>query len=189
VKTIRSHALLVLAATALVALLGSQLMLHAEAQQVAAAFAVPPHVAPPAAPEQPIAYSHRTHLALGLDCEACHTNPAASAAVGLPSAATCMGCHANIATTAPAIQNLARLAAAGTPIEWARVYQGLPGVTWSHAPHRAAGVECTTCHGDVAAADAMAVTTAVTAMATCIGCHEAHGASVTCETCHAWPTP
>jgi hypothetical protein len=164
------------------------LTLSVQAQQAVALAQVPDNVAPHPAPEQPVPYSHKTHLALGVACEACHSNPAIDAEMGLPSAATCMGCHNAIATETAAVRELSRLAAASEPVAWARVYQVLPGVTWSHAPHRAAGLACSSCHGDVAALDAMAMTTSVTAMASCISCHEAHEASTECATCHAWPS-
>ncbi|MEN8198204.1 MAG: cytochrome c3 family protein, partial [Pseudomonadota bacterium] len=60
-------------------------------------------------------------------------------------------------------------------------------VNWRHAHHLSAGIACTNCHGDVASLDVMAKTTTVTAMATCIGCHQASAAPATCVACHSWP--
>jgi hypothetical protein len=48
-------------------------------------------------------------------------------------------------------------------------------------------MQCVMCHGNVAQLDAMAQTTSVVAMASCIGCHQAHNAGTACATCHAWP--
>jgi hypothetical protein len=36
---------------------------------------VPDNPSPHPAPEQPLPYSHKQHLAFGLECKACHANP------------------------------------------------------------------------------------------------------------------
>jgi hypothetical protein len=159
----------------------------ASAQTSAAVLAVPANVAPHPPPAQPIPYSHRTHVALGLQCETCHTQPDRGPEMGFPATEICMGCHVSIAADRPAIRSLADFASSATAIPWARVYRVLPGVTWSHDAHLTAGIACGACHGDVASADTTAMTTSVTAMASCIGCHQSHGASDSCATCHAWP--
>lgn len=180
---IRSAPSIAIAICAIIAWLG----ISASAQQDPVAQEVPPNVAAHPAPEQPIPYSHRTHLALGLACETCHAGGQSTAQMGFPDTAICMSCHSAIAADRPPIQRLAQLAAAGETIPWARVYEVLPGVTWSHQPHLAAGVACGACHGRVSELDAMQMTTSVTAMASCLGCHETRAASTACATCHAWP--
>lgn len=186
-KRTRSTAGLLAAIVSLPGAILFWLTLSAHAQQVARAPVVPDNVAAEAPPAQPIPFNHRAHLALEITCEGCHTNAASSRDRGLPAAATCMACHGTIATEAPAIRELAAHAASNTPVAWRRVYEVLPGVTWSHGPHLEAGVECTTCHGSVAELEIMRATTGVTAMASCIGCHESHSASTACTVCHAWP--
>src|SRR5262245_56852145 len=81
---------------------------------------VPAYIPPP--PEQPLPYSHRQHLALGVTCATCHSMPAPGHAATLPATATCMSCHARVKTESPAIQQLAKADAAGEPILWKRVY-------------------------------------------------------------------
>ena len=162
--------------------------LSAQAQQVAQAPVLPANVARGPAPTQPIPFSHSVHIALELGCESCHTNPIASRERGLPETATCMACHSTIAAEAPAIRTLAGHAAANTPVPWQRVYELLPGVTWGHGPHLEAGIDCASCHGNVAELEIMRVTTSVTAMASCISCHQEQNASSDCTVCHAWPT-
>ncbi len=157
--------------------------------QQAAAPDVPANIAPHPAPEQPLPFSHQLHVGMGLDCKTCHTNPAPGRQMTFPATATCMGCHSVIATDHPAIQKLAGYASADQPIPWVRVYKVLPGVTWTHRKHLEAGLQCTSCHGLVGDLPAMAQLTAVTAMASCIGCHQARHASTQCATCHAWPDP
>jgi hypothetical protein len=159
------------------------------AQQSPTAQEVPDDYARHAAPEQPIPYSHRTHLALGLACESCHTGGQTTAQMGFPDNAICMSCHTAVAADRPSIRTLAELTAAGEQVPWVRVYEVLDGVSWSHQPHLAAGVACGACHGQVAQLDQMSMTTAVTAMASCIGCHESRAANTACVTCHSWPGP
>jgi len=163
--------------------------LTVRAQQGPVAQEVPDNYAEHPAPQQPIPYSHRTHIALGLSCDTCHTGGRTAAQMGIPDAATCMSCHGAIATDRPSIQRLAAFAASAEAIPWVRVYQVLPGVTWSHQGHLAAGIACGACHGRVAELDDMAMTTSVTAMASCISCHESRAADTACATCHSWPTP
>src|SRR5512140_2838564 len=75
------------------------------------------------APQQPVPYSHRTHLALGLECASCHSNPDPGESMGFPPASTCMTCHQAIKADSPHIQKLATAARDDTPLPWARVYR------------------------------------------------------------------
>src|SRR2546423_9721637 len=78
------------------------------AQQLApAAPAVQANHAPHPAPEQPLPFSHKIHISIGLECQSCHTNPAPGNQMGFPDASTCMNCHATIGTDRPAIRKLA----------------------------------------------------------------------------------
>src|SRR6516225_8187586 len=49
--------------------------------------------ATPAMADQPVAYSHKQHMALGLQCLDCHISADISAAAGIPSVRKCMLCH------------------------------------------------------------------------------------------------
>jgi hypothetical protein len=149
---------------------------------------VPSNVAPHPAPAQPIPYTHKTHLALELKCQACHVNPDPGNLMTFPATTKCMQCHVDVAKDRAPIQKLAGYAKSGEPIPWVRVYRLTPGVNWSHRRHLQAGVQCATCHGQVAQLDAMSETTAITSMATCISCHEANRAPTVCKTCHSWPS-
>ena len=149
---------------------------------------VPENYAPHPAPAQPLPYSHKRHLALGLQCKMCHANPDPGKLMTFPETSTCMGCHAGVAKDKPAIRQLADFAKSAKPIPWVRVYAITTGVTWTHRKHVDAGVKCETCHGPVAQMDAMSMTTSVTSMGVCIGCHEQNKAATTCQTCHIWPS-
>jgi hypothetical protein len=159
-----------------------------QAQKPAPAMpAVRANLAPHPAPEQPLPYSHKTHVGMGLPCQLCHTNPAPGEQMTFPATSICMNCHATMVTDRPAIKALAEYANSKQPVPWVRVYKVLPGVTWTHRKHLEAGVQCETCHGSVDKLEAMSETTAVTGMASCISCHQARGASAACSACHAWP--
>ena len=141
----------------------------------------------PAAPEQPIPYSHKKHVAMGLECQMCHSGPDPGSQMTFPPTTTCMTCHASVATNKPAIQKLTEFAKSGQPIPWVRVYKVLPGVNWTHRKHLEAGVHCETCHGEVAQMDRMSEVTSVTTMYVCLNCHQKSNAKTTCEACHSWP--
>ena len=161
--------------------------LPAARQVPAAKQEVPDNIAPHSPPAQPLPYSHKTHVALGLECRRCHTNPDPGIQMTFPATTICMTCHSTIAKDKPAIVKLAEFARSSQPIPWQRVYQVTPGVTWTHRKHLAAGMQCVMCHGQVAQVDAMAENTSVTSMASCISCHQSHKVSTACQICHAWP--
>jgi hypothetical protein len=148
---------------------------------------VPENLAEHLPPVQPIPYSHKTHLALGLDCKTCHTNPDPGRLMTFPATSTCMSCHAAVAKSKPAIQKLTAFAKSQQEVPWVRVYTVLPGVNWTHRKHLDAGMKCETCHGQVAQMEAMSEAMSVTTMGVCISCHKANNAPTVCQTCHAWP--
>ena len=123
----------------------------------------------PPAVSQPIPYSHKTHLAVGLKCQQCHPNPDPGAAMTIPAAAKCRECHSTIADE---------------PIPWVRVYTVPKWVLWNHRTHLKAGATCEQCHGDVAQMDVIVKATNVTKMAGCLDCHRAKHATSSCNSCH-----
>src|SRR5678816_2416526 len=68
----------------------------------------PPEQPPP--PPQPIPYSHKTHLALGLSCGSCHKNADPGEFMGFPAEGFCMGCHRVTKADSPHIEKLAAAA-------------------------------------------------------------------------------
>lgn len=135
-------------------------------------------------PAQPIPYSHKKHLAFGLECKKCHTNPEPGKLMTYPPTSTCMECHVTIAKDKPSIQKLAEFAKTKQTVPWVRVYTVLPGVAWNHRAHLGAGVKCETCHGQVREMEAMSEVTSVTTMYSCLHCHEMNQAKTACDTCH-----
>src|SRR5213594_3504322 len=101
--------------------------------------------------QQPIAYSHKQHIALGLQCLDCHSSADTGAAATIPSVRKCMLCHAKVASGKPEIKKLAAYAGSKREIPWQRVYS-LPRealVKFQHAAHVRAKTDCAICHGDM----------------------------------------
>lgn len=139
----------------------------------------------PAGPVQPIPYSHKQHLALGLQCRTCHVNPDAGKLMTFPPTAFCMGCHQTVAADRASIRKLAEFAASGNPIPWVRVYQVPEYVFWQHGSHLEANVACAECHGPVAERDVIALETNVVRMLGCVTCHDKRQVFTDCGACHA----
>ncbi len=141
-----------------------------------------------AAPDQPIAYSHQTHVEAGLQCLFCHSSALRSDIAGIPSVQKCMGCHTIIATDNEAVQVLTSFWERGEPIPWTRVNKQPDFVFFSHQAHLRAGENCETCHGDVGR---MTVTHPVLKMdmGWCLDCHLKQDENkvprlTDCLTCH-----
>jgi c(7)-type cytochrome triheme protein len=133
--------------------------------------------------QQPIPYSHKTHVALGLKCASCHKNPDPGEAMGFPAESFCMSCHRAIKADSPHIQKLATAAKEKQPIPWVRVYRLPSFVYFSHRVHTQAGAACDKCHGPVQ--ERSVITKEVpNNMKFCMACHEASKARNNCDTCH-----
>ena len=136
-------------------------------------------------PVQPIAFTHKVHLANGLNCTVCHVGVDKGPDARIPSVNFCMTCHQVIATGKPEIQKVAAYLKRGEDIPWQRVYDYPPSahVKFNHAPHIRAGVDCATCHGDMRQRT-VAVRTVNMTMGFCVNCHKLKKASIDCTTCH-----
>jgi hypothetical protein len=136
------------------------------------------------APPQPIPFSHKKHVALGVKCLDCHPIRQPGFAAGFPKEATCMGCHLTMKTDSPSIQKLAEFNKAKKPVPWVKVYR-VPDYVWfSHeVHHREAKLECAECHGPVAQRDVIAKEKS-TSMNACMDCHRQKNASNECDVCH-----
>ncbi len=133
--------------------------------------------------EQPIPYSHKKHLAMGLKCNSCHKNTDPGESMGLPGESFCMSCHQAVKTGSPHIQTLAAAAREKKPIPWVRVYQIPAFVYFSHRVHTKAGTTCESCHGPVRERDVITKEVELS-MRTCMACHSERKARNECTTCH-----
>ncbi len=131
--------------------------------------------------DQPIPYSHKAHLKMGLKCNECHTMPGKGELATYPTESKCMTCHVAVKKESPHIQLLAEYARKKAPVPWVQVYK-LPEFVWfSHKAHAAA--DCARCHGPVAERDVITKEKAIT-MVACMACHDEHKAPNECNLCH-----
>ena len=133
--------------------------------------------------QQPVPYSHKTHLALGLKCDSCHKNADPGESMGFPAESFCMGCHQAVKADSPHIEKVAAAAKEKKPIPWVRVYQVPTYVYFSHRVHTAAGGTCDACHGPVRERD-LITREVLHNMRSCMACHAATKARNDCKACH-----
>ncbi len=135
-------------------------------------------------PLQPLPFSHKLHAGEnGIPCLYCHRTAAKAPIASIPAVAECRACHLYIAKDAPAIKKLMGFWESREPIPWVRVYTLPDFVYFPHMMHIRAGVDCTTCHGKVAAMERITRKTKLE-MGWCLNCHRQHKASIDCWTCH-----
>lgn len=123
------------------------------------------------APDQPVPFSHKHHVADdGIDCRYCHTSVETSAFAGLPPTETCMSCHSQIWTNAEMLEPVRASLRTGKSIEWIRVHDLPDFVYFNHSIHVNKGIGCSTCHGRV---DKMPLMYKVNTlyMQWCVNCH------------------
>lgn len=138
--------------------------------------------------DQPVTYSHRVHVGAGIQCLYCHSEANRAPIASIPSVQKCVGCHQAIATNKETVQEVLAYWERGEPIPWQRVNKQPDFVYFSHRPHVNAGLNCETCHGDVAQMDTV-VPTVEMHMGWCLQCHESQPPEkvarlVDCVTCH-----
>ncbi len=145
-----------------VAGLGIMLYLHARS-------AATWNVGEPAA--QPIPFRHDLHAGtLGVACGYCHTTADRAAFAGMPSAQTCMTCHAQVWAGASVLQPLRTSLELNQPIVWTSVHRLPDYVYFNHAAHVSKGVACATCHGDMTRMPKV-VRVNTLSMGWCLDCH------------------
>src|SRR4051812_20460335 len=87
--------------------------------------------------DQPFPFSHKSHAGdLKQQCVVCHVNPDPGKIEGVPTAATCMQCHATSkSSNAAAFRKLATYAKSNRPIPWVRIYSVPEFVIFNHRAH------------------------------------------------------
>ena len=142
------------------------------------------HEASPPSAVNEVAFDHTIHAGTyGIPCLDCHVYADKSPVAGLPSGRKCMGCHKFVAKESPAIVKLAERVAAGTSLEWQRVFSLPDFIYFSHRMHVRAKVACAECHGDMAAHKTIVQDRPFT-MGRCLECHRERDATRDCLSCH-----
>lgn len=138
------------------------------------------------APDQPIAFSHETHVGkLNLECLFCHETADKSYFAGVPAVEKCMNCHVAVKTDNPEVQKIHAYWNDKEPIPWNRVHRIRirNHVYFSHERHVKKDIDCAECHGDLAAMPKVRAVRSLK-MGFCVSCHEANEASTDCLLCH-----
>jgi len=138
---------------------------------------------PLAVAPQPINYSHKKHIALGMQCLDCHKGATEKDQAGLPGTEQCMVCHRTIKPESAEIKKLAEINKRRGKLGWVRVYKVPDFVFFSHASHAKANEQCVTCHGQVQERDILAKEVS-TSMVACMNCHAQRKVSNECVLCH-----
>ena len=137
--------------------------------------------------EQPIAFSHIAHSENDISCTRCHQGAETQDEAGLPPISSCASCHRRGAIPDhPEVLKFMEKLEERQPLIWRKV-NVLPSsamVHFRHKPHARAGVDCSTCHGDVSQMGLAQKEIDTANMGWCVSCHRENEASVDCLTCH-----
>jgi hypothetical protein len=141
-------------------------------------------------PDQPIAFPHRAHVAIGASCLYCHAGAATGPDAGLPSTEKCWGCHQQVPKQSAELDKLVNYVKTGQQIPWVPVAIQPDFVHFNHQPHIAKGINCETCHGPVSTMT-VAEPQARQNMGWCLECHKQNSPDQAtwirlsdCATCH-----
>ena len=125
-------------------------------------------------PIQPINFSHKLHAGDNkIDCMYCHSSADKSKVASVPSAQTCMNCHTKVLPDSPEVQKVVAALENDKPIEWVKVNDLPDHVVFNHSRHVTAGINCASCHGDVATMEKITQFSSFS-MGSCISCHRDH---------------
>ncbi len=123
------------------------------------------------APDQPIPFSHKIHAGdFKMDCLYCHGSAEKGPHAGIPPMNVCTGCHSVVALDKDNIKILNKMYNDGQTVQWQRIHRLPDHVYFSHKWHLRAGVECSECHGDVAAMPLISQVKRLE-MGDCLDCH------------------
>jgi hypothetical protein len=136
------------------------------------------------APAQPIAFNHKLHVDMKMECTDCHQLALSSRHAGLPTANLCMACHRSIKAKSPEVQKILQYKTDHQSIPWVRLYQLPSFVYYNHERHvRAGGLPCKICHM-ATGTEAVTVAYRTFTMGFCMDCHKERKVSNDCSTCH-----
>jgi Cytochrome c7 and related cytochrome c len=150
---------------------------------------------------QPIAFPHDIHAGSergqsNMDCQFCHYSAERSVDAGIPSVATCWGCHQAVPGTnnPEEVAKIRGYMDRNEPIPWKRIYKIADHAHFPHMRHINAGLQCQQCHGEVQEQKVITERDPVWGganMGWCVECHRQtdpetgkQQASTDCAVCH-----
>jgi hypothetical protein len=140
-------------------------------------------------PEQPIKFSHITHVQKNrMECQYCHWSVGKASYAAIPEVDTCMGCHGALVAGSTEeskneIKKIKEYYEKGQPIPWVKVHVMPDYLKFNHKRHVSAGVSCQSCHGQIPEMEKVERVSSMK-MGWCISCHRQQGASIDCLVCH-----
>lgn len=161
----------------------------------------PPERARGFRPEQPIKFSHVTHVQKNkIECQFCHWSVAKSPYAAIPEVETCVGCHkvieipgadpiaagvtgAGDKAKEEEIKKIHQYFLKKEPIPWKKVHVTPDYVKFNHKRHVKAGVGCQECHGQIPEMEVVERVSSMK-MGWCVSCHRDQGTSIDCYACH-----
>jgi hypothetical protein len=148
----------------------------------------PPQRARGYKPEQPIKFSHVTHVqANKMECTFCHYSVNKAAFAAVPPVETCWGCHQLVKGQTEEqqkeIKKLEEYVTKGEQIPWQKVHVFPDHAHFNHKRHVKAGVTCQECHGQVPNMEVVERTSSMK-MGWCVECHRQRSTSIDCYSCH-----
>jgi hypothetical protein len=142
-------------------------------------------------PRQPVFFRHDIHVGVyKTPCQYCHYSVGESPEPGIPTMATCMGCHLVIGGSDSShkaeIKKVRDSYNNKQPIEWVRIHSVARHVHFPHMRHiKVLGPNaCQTCHGDVARMPQVFKVQNINNMGFCITCHLQRKVNRDCTACH-----
>lgn len=142
-------------------------------------------------PRQPVFFRHDIHVGVyKTPCQYCHYSVGESPEPGIPTMATCMGCHLVIGGSDSShkveIRKVRDSYNNKQPIEWVRVHSVARHVHFPHMRHiKVLGPNaCQTCHGDVARMPQVFKVQNINNMGFCVTCHTQRKVNRDCTACH-----
>lgn len=143
---------------------------------------------------QPIAFPHDLHAGseegqANMNCQFCHFSAERSVDAGIPSVATCWGCHQVIpgANNPDEVSKIQGYVERGESIPWVRIYKISDHAHFPHMRHVNADISCQTCHGEVQEMGVLSERDPAWGgdnMGWCVDCHRENEASIDCAVCH-----
>lgn len=122
-------------------------------------------------PSQPVNFSHKAHIEkYGMKCTFCHSSATSSDYSNLPTTYSCMVCHIALRNETELIEKLNHSNDNDSVLAWNRIYRLPDYVHFSHKIHLRAGIDCSSCHGEVEKLDSMKLQKPFT-MKRCLQCH------------------
>ena len=122
-------------------------------------------------PVQPVAFSHKVHAGdMKIDCRYCHNFVEISHEANIPPTQTCMNCHTMIKADSDKLKPVQASWKNDIPIQWIRVHKIPDYAYFDHSVHLAAGVGCSSCHGNIAAMEVVTQNQPLS-MSWCLDCH------------------